>query len=263
MSIHPTAIIEPGAQVHPSASVGAHSIVESGAVVGADCIIETCARVYGHTRMGRGNRVGHGVALGAEPQDLGFTPDKARPLVIGDDNHFKEGVTISHGTKHEAGTRIGSRNYFMSYSHAGHDCTIGDDNILANSATLAGHCELDHHIFIAGLVAVHQFARIGAYVMIGGVSGLSQDCPPFVMANGQRARIVGLNSVGLRRNGFDGAQRSRIKAAYRLIFRSALSRATALDRALDEYPGAETRAIVDFIRASRRGVISFEQTPSQ
>ncbi len=263
MSIHPTAIIEPGAQLHPSASVGAYSIVEAGAVVGADCVIETSARIYRHTRMGRGNRVGHGVALGAEPQDLGFTPEKATPLTIGDDNHFKEGVTISHGTKSEAGTRIGSRNYLMSYAHAGHDCIIGDDNILANSATLAGHCELDHHIFIAGLVAVHQFARIGAYVMVGGISGVSQDVPPFVMANGQRARIIGLNSVGLRRNGFAADQRSRIKAAYRLIFRSGLPRATALERALDEHPGAETEAVVDFIRASRRGVISFEQPQSQ
>jgi UDP-N-acetylglucosamine acyltransferase len=263
MPIHPTAIIEPGAEVHPTASVGAYSIVETGAVVGADCVIETCARVYGHTRIGRGNRVGHGVALGAEPQDLGFTPEKASSLTIGDDNHFKEGVTISHGTKSEAGTRIGSRNYFMSYAHAGHDCVIGDDNILANSATLAGHVELAHHIFIAGLVAVHQFARIGAYVMVGGITGVSKDIPPFVMANGQRARIIGLNTVGLRRNGFDPAQRNRIKAAYRLIFRSGLPRAAALERALAEQPGAETEAIVDFIRASRRGVISFEHSESQ
>jgi UDP-N-acetylglucosamine acyltransferase len=263
MSIHPTAIIESGAEVHPSASVGAYSIVEHGAVVGPDCIVETCARIYGHTRMGRGNRVGHGVALGAAPQDLGFAPQKASPLTIGEDNCFKEGVTVSHGTKSAAGTRIGDRNYFMSYAHAGHDCVIGDDNILANSATLAGHVELAHHIFVAGLVAVHQFARIGAYVMVGGISGVSQDIPPFVVVNGQRARIIGLNTVGLRRNGFTPAQRSRIKAAYRLIYRSGLPRATALERALADMPGAETEAIVDFIRASRRGVVSFERSESQ
>lgn len=255
--IHPTAIIEDGAELHPSVRVGPYSIVEAGAVLGEGCIVESCARIYGATRMGRHNRVCHGTTLGSEPQDLGYSPDKARPLTIGDHNHFKEGVNISHGVKYDTGTRIGSHNFFMTFSHVGHDCTVGDHNICANTATLAGHVELEHHVFVSGQVAVHQFCRIGAYSMLGGVSGVPKDVPPYVIVNGQRARIIGLNLVGLRRNGFDQAQRNRIKAVYKLLFRSGLRLEDALPRAEAQYPGAETEAIVAFIRASERGVTSF------
>jgi UDP-N-acetylglucosamine acyltransferase len=255
---HPTAIIEPGAALHPSVQVGPYSIIDSGAVLGEGCVVESCARIYGHTRLGRNNRICHGVTLGSEPQDLGYTPDRAKPLTIGDDNHFKEGVNISHGIKYDTGTRIGSRNLFMAYSHVGHDCTVGDDNILANTATLAGHVVLEHHVFVSGQVAVHQFCRIGAYVMIGGVSGVPKDLPPFVVANGQRARVIGLNLVGLKRNGFDAARRARIKAVYKLLLRSGLKLAEALDRAEQTLPGPDTDTIVAFCRGSERGIARFE-----
>ncbi len=257
MPIHPTAIIEPGADLHPSVSVGPYSIVESGAVLGEGCVIESCVRIYGAARLGRNNRVGHGATIGAVPQDLGYTPDKGKPLSIGDDNIFNECVNISHGVKYDTGTRIGSRNFFMTGSHVGHDCTVGDDNVFANTATLAGHVELEHHVFVSGQVAVHQFCRIGAYVMLGGVSGVSKDVPPFVIANGQRARIVGLNLVGLRRNGFDAERRARIKAVYKLVFRSGLRLAEALERAEQTLPGPDTDAIVAFCRGSERGVTGF------
>jgi UDP-N-acetylglucosamine acyltransferase len=257
MPIHPTAIIEPGAELHPSVQVGPYSIVEAGAVLGEGCVVESCARIYGAARLGRNNRVCHGVTLGSEPQDLGYAPYKAKPLTIGDDNHFKEGVNISHGVKYATGTRIGSRNLFMAYSHVGHDCNVGDDNIFANTATLAGHVELEHHVFVSGHVAVHQFCRIGAYVMLGGVSGVPKDVPPFVIASGQRARIVGLNLVGLRRNGFDQARRARIKALYKLLFRSGLRLTDALERAERELPGADTELVVAFCRGSERGVTGF------
>jgi UDP-N-acetylglucosamine acyltransferase len=257
MSIHPTAIVEEGAEVHPSASVGAYSIVERGAVVGADCIVESCVRIYGATRMGRDNRVCHGATLGSEPQDLTYTRDKSRPLTIGDHNHFKEGVNVSRGVKTEEGTRIGSHNYLMAYSHVGHDCIVGDHNIFANTATLAGHVEMDHHIFLSGQVAVHQFCRIGAYAMIAGVSGVPQDVPPFVIADGHRARIVGLNSVGLRRNAFSQEQRGVIKKVYRLLFRSGLSLADALGQAARAYPTPEAEQIIRFVQGSKRGLISW------
>jgi len=256
-AIHPTAIIEAGAQVHPSVRVGPYSIIESGAVVGPDCIIESCARIYGATCMGAGNRVCHGVTLGTEPQDLSFTPELAKPLTIGDRNHFKENVNISAGVKSDGGTRMGNHNYLMAFSHVGHDCVVGDHNIFANAATLAGHVEMEHHIFLSGQVAVHQFCRIGAYAMIAGVSGVPQDVPPFVTADGHRAKIVGLNAVGLRRNGFTQEQRSRIKAVYRIIFRTGLRLPTALAEAEKSYPSPETEHIVMFIRAGQRGVISY------
>jgi UDP-N-acetylglucosamine acyltransferase len=258
MKIHPTAIVEDGARVHPSVRIGPWSIVEAGAIVGAGCVIESCVRIYAQTRMGSHNRVCHGATLGSEPQDLGYSPDKARPLTIGDRNHFKEGVNISHGVKYQQGTVIGSHNYWMAYTHAGHDCTVGDHNIFANTATLAGHCVVGDRVFLSGQVAVHQFCRIGSYAIVAGVSGVPQDVPPYVMADGHRARIVGLNTVGLRRNGFSQDQRNTIKTVYRLLFRSGERLSEALPRVLAAFPDSpEAAEIVGFVQASQRGVISF------
>ncbi|WP_295454703.1 acyl-ACP--UDP-N-acetylglucosamine O-acyltransferase [uncultured Thiodictyon sp.] len=256
MNIHPTAIIEDGAQVHETASVGPYSIIEAGAVIGEGCRIESSVRIFAPTRMGAFNRVCHGATLGSDAQDLTFDPARASPLTIGDHNHFKEGVNISCGTKSAEGTRIGSHNYWMAYSHAGHDCVVGDHNIFANTATLAGHVEVDHHCFLSGQVAIHQFCRIGAYAMVAGVTGVPQDVPPFALADGHRARIVGINVVGLRRGGFTQAQRSRIKGVYRLVFRSGLRLGEALVKAETDYPGPETDEIIQFIQTSRRGIIS-------
>ncbi|MCF7978008.1 MAG: acyl-ACP--UDP-N-acetylglucosamine O-acyltransferase [Chromatiaceae bacterium] len=257
MAMHPSAIIEDGAEVHASVEIGPWTLVEAGAVIDAECRLESCVRIYGGTRLGPRNRVCHGATLGSEPQDLSFTPERGLPLTIGSDNCFREYVNISRGVKSEAGTCIGSRNYFMAFSHAGHDCKVGDDNILANTATLAGHVELAHHCFVSGQVAVHQFARIGAYTMIGGLTGVSKDIPPFMIANGQRAVLVGLNLVGLKRNGFTAAQRARIKAVYRLIFRSGQRLEEGLHEAKQRYPSPETDQIVAFIEASERGVAGF------
>jgi UDP-N-acetylglucosamine acyltransferase len=256
VKVHPTAIVEDGAEVHESVRIGPYSIVEAGAVVGEGCVIESNVRIYGATRLGGHNRVCHGATLGAEPQDLGFAPEKRKPLTVGDHNHFKEYANLSAGTKSEHGTLVGSHNYFMTFSHVGHDCVVGDHNVLANTATLAGHVELAHHCFISGHVAVHQFCRIGPYVMVGGLTGVSQDLPPFVTANGQRAEVVGLNLVGLRRNGFGQAQRSAIKRAYRVLYRSGLPLQQALEVLRSGHDSPEVREIIDFVTGSRRGLAS-------
>jgi len=255
--IHPSAIIEAGAEVHPSVHIGPYAIIEAGTSIGPDCIIESHARIYAGTHLGQGNHVYHGATLGSPAQDLSYHPDKARPLTIGDFNQFREYTNVSQGIKTDQGTRIGSHNYLMAFSHVGHDCQMGDHNILANSATLAGHVEMEHHIFISGQVAVHQFCRLGAYAMIAGVSGVPQDVPPYVTADGHRARIIGLNTVGLRRNGFNQQQRGLIKAVYRLLFRSGRRLTEALSLAEREFPSPEARHILNFIRASQRGLISF------
>lgn len=257
MTVHPTAIIEEGAQLHPSVQVGAYSIIESGAVVGPGCIIESCVRIYGATSMGRENRICHGATIGAEPQDLGYRPEASKPLAIGDFNHFKEGVNISRGIKTDQGTRIGNHNYLMAHAHVGHDCIVGDYNIFANTATLAGHVEVEDRVFLSGQTAVHQFCRIGSIAMIAGVTGVPQDVPPFVIADGHRARVVGLNVVGLRRNSYTQEQRNGIKAVYKIIFRSQLRLADALVKAERDYPSPLTHQIVRFFESSRRGVISF------
>ncbi len=256
MNIHPTAIIEDGAEVHESAKVGPYSIIESGAVIGEGCVLDSNVRIYTDTRLGCFNRVCHGCTIGAEPQDLSFTPEQGKPLVIGDHNHFKENVNISRGRYREQGTVIGSYNFLMAFAHVGHDCDMGDHNIFANTATLGGHVELAHHVFLSGHVAIHQFCRIGPYVMIGGISGVTQDVPPYVMANGQRPQISGLNLVGLKRNGFGQTQRSAIKRAYRVLYKSGLKRAEALEVLRTEHNSAEVQEIIRFIEGSSRGLIS-------
>jgi UDP-N-acetylglucosamine acyltransferase len=163
-------------------------------------------------------------------------------------------VNISRGVKTEHGTLIGSHNYLMAFAHVGHDCIVGDHNIFANGATLAGHVELAHHAFLSGHVAVHQFARIGAYVMVAGVTGVSQDVPPFTLVDGHRAEIVGLNAVGLKRNGYDQAARNAIKRAYRLFYKSGLGKAEALAQ-LRAMPEAAVAEIVRFIEGSQRGLV--------
>lgn len=255
-NIHPSAVISPDAQIDPSARIGPFCIVDAGAVIGPECILDSHVRIYTGARLGRGNRVCHGAAIGAEPQDLTYTPEKGKPLVIGDFNHFKENVTISCGVKTDHGTRIGNHNFLMNGAHIGHDCCVGDHNIFAANATLGGHVLLEHHIFLSGMVAVHQFARIGAYVMVGGLSGISLDVPPFCLVNGQRAHFIGLNTVGLKRNGFGPEQRSAIKRAYRILFRSGLKQAEALAQLRASSDSPEIQAIVAFVESAGRGLIS-------
>ncbi len=259
MSIHPTAIIAADADIHPSVVIGPYSIIDSGVRLGEGCVLDSHVLITGAAQLGSGNRVCHGATLGAEPQDIGFKPEQARPLIIGANNHFKEGVNISRGVKTEAGTRIGDHNYLMAFAHIGHDCLVGSFNIFANTATLGGHVSMGDRNFLSGHVAVHQFCRIGDLCMIGGVSGVNKDIPPFVLANGQRARISGINAVGLRRAGFDQAARSRIKAVYRLLFRSGLRLSLAMHQAESQYKSPETDRILAFIRAgdSGRGIASF------
>ncbi|AKH21321.1 acyl-ACP--UDP-N-acetylglucosamine O-acyltransferase [Sedimenticola thiotaurini] len=254
MNIHPTAIIHDSARLHESVQVGPYSIIEADVEIGAGCRIESAVRIYQGTRMGRENRVCHGAALGCEPQDLGFVPEKSRPLLIGDHNQFREGVNISRGVKTDGGTRIGDHNYFMSGFHAGHDCRLGSHNIFGSNSTLAGHVELGEHIFISGLVAIHQFCFVGDYVMIAGCAKVVKDIPPYVTCDGNPARVVGLNSVGLRRAGVPAANRSAIKQAYKLLYHSGLNTSQALAELKQQANSPESEAIMHFFEQSDRGV---------
>jgi len=252
--IHPSAIVDSAAELHDSVVVGAYAIIEAGAVIGADCVIESHAHIYGPTRMGRGNRVCHGAVLGCEPQDLSFTAAKSKPLTIGDHNHFKEYANIHRGVKTEPGSLIGSHNYFMGGFHAGHDCVIGNHNVLGHNSVLAGHVTIGDRAFISGLAAIHQFSYIGDYVMIAGCSKIVKDVPPYTTADGNPARLAGLNVVGLRRAGFGSAQRGAIKHAYDILFRADLNTSQALEqlKALDR--SAELSNIIHFFERSKRGV---------
>ena len=254
--IHPTAIIDPGARLAADVEVGPFTIIEDDVEIGAGCRISSNVRIYSGTRMGRHNQVDHGAVLGCEPQDLGFTEEKSKPLTIGDHNRFREGANISRGIKTEHGTIIGNHNYMMAMCHVGHDCIVGDHNIFANTASLSGHVEMEDHIFLSAKTAIHQFCRIGAYTMISGVTGVTQDVPPYLLADGHRADAVGLNVVGLRRAGFSSAQRQAIKQAYQVIYQSGMKLQQALAKLKTSDPTSEVAHIIEFIEANERGIIS-------
>jgi len=252
--IHPTAIVEEGAQIHPSSSVGAFSIIESGAVIGPECIIESGARIFSAVRMGNNNHVFHGAVLGCEPHDLSYTTDKSKPLTIGNGNMFKEGVNISRGVKTTVGSTIGDNNYFMSSAHVGHDCHITDNIVMAPHSVIAGHVSISEYAFISGLVAIHQFVNIGQYTMLAGCSKVVKDIPPFTTADGNPARIVGFNSVGMKRAGFSSVARKRIKQCYHTLYHAGLNTTQALEQLNSSTLSAEELSIVDFFENSERGV---------
>lgn len=252
--IHPTAIIEQGAELHESVELGPYSIIESDVVIGEGCRVESSVRIFSGTRLGRNNRICHGALLGCEPQDLSYDPANGKPLTIGDDNHFKEGVNISRGVKTDAGTLIGNGNYFMGNFHAGHDCVIGDGNILGHGSVLAGHVTIGDQVFISGISAIHQFTYIGDRVMIAGCAKIVKDIPPYTMGDGNPARISGINAIGLRRAGFPVATRSAIKQAYKQIYRSGANTGQAIEQLKQQSQIPEVEKIIHFYERSERGV---------
>jgi len=251
MSIHPTAVVSPGAQLGLEVAVGPFAVIEDGVSVGDGCEIRAHAVLRSGTRLGSANRVHEGAVLGGEPQDLSFQGGDSGVLV-GERNTIREGVTIHRSTKPGGATVIGSDCFLMAYAHIAHDNRLGDRVIVANNVLLAGHVEVGDRAFLSGAVGVHQFCRIGRLAMLGGCAKVVQDCLPFVISDGNPARARGLNVVGLRRNGLAAAQLRTLKEAYRLLVRSGLPRDEALARM-----GALADPLVDelvaFVRSSKRG----------
>jgi len=253
--IHPTAIVERGAEldegvvVGPFATIGPEVRIGAGTRIGAHVVVE------GRTTLGRDNRVFPFATVGCVPQDLKFHGEPGR-LEMGDRNLVREYASLSIGT--EGGglvTRVGHDNLFMNYSHLGHDCQVDDHVHLVNGVAVAGHVSLGSHSIVSGLAAVAQFARIGEGAFIGGGSMVVMDVPPFCMANGDRARLVGLNAVGLERRGFDAARISALRRAYKTLFQSKLLARDAIAKIRAEQSDSpEAIAMADFVAASERGV---------
>jgi len=259
MSIHPTAVIDPKAEVDPSVSVGPYAVIGADVRIGADSVIEAHAVVSGPTIIGRRNKISSFATVGGPPQDLKYKGEPTE-LIIGDDNCVREYASIHRGTVEGGGrTVIGNDNLLMAYTHVAHDCLVGNRVILANVATLAGHVEVQDHASIGGLVAIHQFCRIGKFSYIGGVSGISLDVPPYVILAGtrNRTRISGINKIGLRRNGYDRETISNLENAFRIIFRTPeLVMRDALEQARSEYPDCpEVQYLIRFFEESKRGVV--------
>jgi UDP-N-acetylglucosamine acyltransferase len=255
MAIHPTAVVEPGAELDPSCEVGPLAVVGAKVRMGPGNVVGPHAVVTGRTTLGKGNRIFPHAVIGGVPQDLKYGGEDTT-LEIGDRNTFREAVTINLGTAQGGGvTRIGNGCLFMAYSHVGHDCLVGDGAIVANSVALAGHVVLEDHVHLSGLAAAHQFTRIGRLSFVSGLTGVVMDVAPYCTVVGARAELAGLNVVGLQRAGMTEEQIGRVKQAYKIVFRSNLGLAEAiaqLDQELGRHP--EVAHFVAFLKGSQRGV---------
>jgi UDP-N-acetylglucosamine acyltransferase len=252
--VHETAIVEDGARLADDVEVGAYAFVGSGVELGPGVCVDPHAVVTGRTRVGDRTRIFSFACIGGEPQDKAHAGEPTR-LEIGRDNVIREHVTIHVGTSRGGGcTRTGDDNMFMNGAHVAHDCQIGSHCIIASYTGLAGHVTVGDHVVLGAYTGVHQFARVGESVMAASNAKLSQDAPPFAMVAGDRARLVGVNSVGLRRRGFNREVRRRIKHAFHILFNSRLRLEPALARVREEVPDSpEVGRLVAFLEKSERG----------
>ncbi|HJQ38458.1 MAG TPA: acyl-ACP--UDP-N-acetylglucosamine O-acyltransferase [Thermoanaerobaculia bacterium] len=257
IDIKETAIISPDAELAPGVIVGPYAVIGADVKIGAGTVIGPHVRIDGPVTIGERNQFVGQASIGTPPQDLKFKGEKTE-LRIGDDNVFREFVTINRGTVGGGGiTTIGSGNFFMAYAHVAHDCHVGSNTIFANNATLAGHVDVGDFSTIGAFSAVHQFCRVGNHAFIGGGSICTQDVLPFVKTVGNRpAKTYGVNTIGLERKGFSKETVEALQRAYRLLIRSKLKAADALARIEAELGHiAEVRYLVEFVRGSKRGVI--------
>jgi len=254
MSIHATALVSSQAEIDPSAEIGPYVVIEGKVRIGARSRVLSHACLFGETEIGEDNIIHPFAVIGHDPQDLSYRGEPTS-LVVGHGNTFREGCSVHRGTPSGGGTVVGNDNFLMANSHIGHDCRVGDSVILANGVLLGGHVRIADHAFISGNVVIHQFCRVGRHAMLGGASGYSKDVLPFCTGStGKINQVMGLNVIGLRRAGFDADQRREIKDAYRTIYLSGLSVSQALAE-LDRRPlGDLAREMVEFVRASRRGI---------
>lgn len=253
--IHPTALVDRQAELAPGVSVGPYSIIEGRVTIGTDTHIGPHVVIKEYTSIGARVRIYQFASIGEIPQDLKFRGEEST-LHIGDDNVIREFATLHRGTAGGGGvTHIGNGNLFMAYTHVAHDCQVGNGVIMSNAATLGGHITVEDNAILGGLSAVHQFCKIGNNAFIGGCSAVARDIPPYCMAIGNRAKIVGLNLVGLKRRGYPSSTLEALKMAYTLLFHSELTMKEAVERVRQEIPDlAEIRNLLRFIETSERGL---------
>ena len=256
VQIDPTAVVHPEAQIGAGTVIGPHAVIGQHVRIGRRCRVGASAVVDGWTEIGDENEIFPFASIGLIPQDLKFRGEQTR-LVIGRRNVFRESVTIHRGTRGGGGvTRIGDRNVFMAYAHVAHDCVIGNETIFGNGATLGGHVLVEDQATISAFSGVHQFCRVGRQAFVGGYSVVTKDALPYAKTVGNRARIYGLNTVGLHRGGFSTETIAKLKATYRYLLQSKLNTTRALSW-IDKDPTLrcpEVQYLVDFIRTSKRGV---------
>ena len=255
VQIHPTAIVDLTAEIGAGTIVGPYCIVGANVVLGENCWLQHHVTLAGPMRAGARNKFYAYCSIGQQTQDLKYAGEPTY-LEIGNENTFREFVTVNRSTTSDGKTRIGSCGNFLAYSHIGHDCIVGDSVVFSNNGTLAGHVQIGDHAVMGGLTAVHQFCRIGRFAITGGCSKIVQDIPPFMIADGNPAKIRGVNLVGLERNNFPPESVKLIKEAFRLIYRSKYNTRQALEAVRKELPVRdEITQIIEFIEQSERGII--------
>ena len=256
MQIHPTAVVHRKAELGPEVEIGPYSVVGEHVKIGRGTRLVSHVCVEGWTEIGERCQIYPYASIGGPPQHLQYKGEPTR-VIIGHDNILREYVTVNRGTTFGEGTtRIGHHTFLMAYVHVAHDCQIGNHVIMANAASLAGHITIGNHAIIGGLTGIHQYVRVGAYVMIGGCSALGQDVPTFLRAaGGYRARLYGLNYIGLKRHGFSMERLGVLKHAYELLFRSGHRMAEAVKLARDEFrESADVQELLTFIEGTKRGI---------
>ena len=251
MNFHPTAVIAPDVKLGANVRVGPYAVIEEDVVLGDDCQIAAHAVIKHHTRLGARNRIAEHAVIGGDPQDFKFKADCLSYTEIGDDNWLREGVTVHRGSRDGSVTRLGNGCFLMAYSHVAHDCTVGNNVVMANTAGIAGEVVVHDKAFISAAVTVHQFCRIGRNAMIGLSSKVVQDALPFCITDGNPGRARGLNIVGLRRNGFGKDEIAALKEAYRMLYaRVPLEQALT---AMRDMQSPAVREVAAFIEGSKRG----------
>ena len=255
-TIHPQAVVSPEAKLGDGVTVGAFAVIGAHVALGDGCVVHSHAVIQGPSKFGAGNIFHPFSAVGVDPQDLTFKGERTE-LIAGEENSFRESVTVSRGTKKGGGTtKIGSHNLFMAYTHIGHDSVIGSHTIFANAATVAGHVVIEDHVTVGALSPVHQFCRIGRYAYIGACTVITQDVPPFSRVVTERdTKCYGVNTVGLERRGFDRERLATIERAFRLLLRSKLNTTQAVEQIRAQLNGsADVRELVEFIESAKRGL---------
>lgn len=255
-TIHPTAIVDPSAEIGKGVHIGPYCVIHAGGVqIGDGTSLQNHVTMAGPTKIGKNNRFFAYGSIGQQTQDLKYSGEPTW-LEIGDNNTFREFVTINRSTSAEMVTRIGNDGNFLAYSHIAHDCTVGNQVIFSNNGTLAGHVEVGDHVILGGLSAIHQFCRLGSFAIIGGCTKIVQDVPPYMIADGNPATVRGINQVGLQRAEFAAQDIAALKQAYKTIYRGSLNTSQAVEELEAGAPASPNLAVlINFIKSSDRGII--------
>lgn len=260
MATHPTAVISPTAKIGDEVEIGPFCVVEAGATIGDGCKLASHVVIKQGTTLGPNNQIAEGAVLGGMPQHI-HMPENPGGVVIGSGNTIRENVTVHRALEEDEATIIGNNNLLMVNTHVAHDCRVGNNTIFANNAMLAGHVSVGDRAYLSGAAAVHQFCRIGTLAMVGGQSHIVKDVPPYVTIDGLSSLVVGLNQVGLRRAGFSAEDMRRLKAAYRVIYRSDLTWNEILVRLREEFAEGPSTQFYQFLSTTTRGIVPERRLP--